>query len=413
MAVDQRRNRLHILTLCYEFPPLGGGGSKVAHGLAATLVAQGHEVDLVTTRFRGYPASEVVDGIGVERVPAWRRRADRSNALELATYILPSFWRARRRCRARSPDVIHAHFIFPDGVACWLLRWLTGSRYIITAHGSDVPGYNPDRFQLAHFLLKPLWRRVVAGADAIVCPSPWLRDLLRRQSPEANLIVIPNGFDPRRFAPSSPAGEGETSPSDEILCVSRLLERKGLQHLLHAVARLERRPRLRIVGVGPYEGALKALAAELGVEAIFHGWIDNASPQVAELFAGAGIFVLPSSTENFPVSLLEAMSAGLAIVTTANSGCEDVVGDTAILTDYADVEALARALSRLIGDAELRRSLGARARHRLLERFAWSAVAREYAAAYRRYPTRPTRTDVVDRSTTALPSNPHTPADRA
>jgi len=388
-SAEQPGRSLRILTLCYEFPPLGGGGSKVAHGLAATLVDQGHAVDLVTTRYDDYAWREAVDGISVERVRAWRRRADRSNALELATYILPCLSRALRLCRRRRPDVVHAHFIFPDGVACWLLRLLTGRRYVVTAHGSDVPGYNPDRFQLAHTLLSPLWHRVVKNADAIICPSPWLRDLLRRKSESANLVVIPNGFDPRRFASSlGPDGQpGERR--DEILCVSRLMERKGLQHLLRAVARLERQPRVRIVGVGPYEPELRALASELGIDVEFHGWIDNAAPELAELFASAGIFVLPSSTENFPVSLLEAMSAGLAIVTTANSGCEDVVGDAAMLTPYGDVEAIARALDQLVGDAALRQTLGAKARQRLMNHFAWPAVARDYVAAYQRYPCEP------------------------
>lgn len=391
MTAERPSPNLRILTLCYEFPPLGGGGSKVAHGLAASLAGQGHEVDLVTTRYADHAPRETVDGIRVERVPAWRRRADRSNALELATYVLPCFWRARRLCGDRPPDVVHAHFIFPDGVACWLLKLWSGRRYIITAHGSDVPGYNPDRFQLAHSLLGPLWRRVVANADAIICPSPWLRDLLREKSAGAKLLVIPNGFDPSRFARPAETGDGPREHSDEILCVSRLMERKGLQHLLRAVGRLKRRPKVRIVGVGAYEPELRAIAGELGLDVVFHGWVDNDDPALAELFARAGIFVLPSSTENFPVSLLEAMSAGLAIVTTAKSGCEDVVGDAAILTPYGDIEAITTALERLVDDADLRRTLGDRARQRLLDRFAWPAVTREYLRAYERYPSEPHR----------------------
>lgn len=405
MTPDDPHGRLRILTLCYEFPPLGGGGSKVAHGLAARLAEAGHDVDLVTTRYQGYAAQESVDGIAVERVRAWRRRADRSNAFELATYVLPCLWRAWQLCRSKQPDVVHAHFIFPDGIACWLLRLFTGRRYVITAHGSDVPGYNPDRFQLAHILLRPLWHRVVKGADAIVCPSPWLKDLLRRESPQAKLVVIPNGFDPSRFAaatrkPAPAGGLAEAGApfvteaagrwrSDEILCVSRLMERKGLQHLLRAMALLEDRPTVHIVGVGPYEPELRQIAAELALDVVFHGWIDNAAPELAALFARAGIFVLPSSTENFPVSLLEAMSAGLAIVTTADTGCEDVVGEAAMLVPYGDPEALAEALRRLVERPAERQALGALGRQRLLDNFAWPVVAAKYAAAYRRHPAVP------------------------
>jgi glycosyltransferase involved in cell wall biosynthesis len=392
MADEALDRKLRILTLCYEFPPLGGGGSKVAHGLAKQLVGERHTVELVTTRYAGHAGSETVDGIHVHRVPAWRRRADRTNSFELATYILPALWRSWRLNRRFQPDVVHAHFILPDGITCWLLSLLTGRRYIITAHGSDVPGYNPDRFQLAHVLLRPLWRRVIERADAVICPSPWLSELLRQQSPQSVRHVIPNGFDPARFAPAAANGPKPGPEADdrvELLCVSRLMERKGIQHLLRAVAKLERAPLVRIVGVGPYEDALRRLAADLDIEVVFHGWIDNQAPALAALFDRADIFALPSSTENFPVSLLEAMSARLAILTTADTGCQDVVGDAAMLTPYGDVDGLAAALARLMDEPDYRRSLGARGRQRLLDHFTWSVVAAQYAALYGRYATRP------------------------
>lgn len=378
------RKRLSVLTLCFEFPPLGGGGSKVARGLASMLARRGHEVDLVTTRGRGLAAHERIDGFDVWRVPAVRTRPDVSSAFELATYVLPSLYRAMRLCRARRYDVVHAHFILPDGVVAWIMRLVTGRRYIVTAHGSDVPGFNPDRFHLAHRLMGPLWRRIVRDADAIICPSPWLRQLLHRQTAQAATLVVPNGFDPERFRVDDPS-----SKTVDLLCVSRLLERKGLQHILAAAARLERPPRIHVVGDGPYAAELRAKAEALPLDVTFHGWLDNDSVELERLFRRCGIFALPSSSENFPVSLLEAMSSSMAIITTADSGCQDVVGDAALLTAYGDVDQLADALGRLVGDEKERFRLATAARRRLVDHFSWDAVARQYVDVYRTHPADP------------------------
>ena len=384
--MEREQQPLRIITLCYEFPPIGGGGSKVVRGLSSALVAEGHAVDLVTTRFGGAAAFEVVDGIQVSRVLAPRHSIDHSNLLDLIGYVLPCLWRAWRLTSRNAYDVCHAHFIFPDGVVAWVLRLLTRQRYIITAHGSDVPGYNPDRFRLAHRILRPLWRKVVKGAETIIVPSPSLRDLLRSHCQSTATTIIPNGFDPQRF-------RTELSCRDRsgVLCVSRLLERKGLQHLLSAVAGLDVPTRINVAGDGPYRAELERHAKSLSVDVVFHGWLDNDSPALAELYRTCGIFVLPSSSENFPVSLLEAMSAGMAIVTTEGTGCEDVVGDAGVLVAYGDVAGLRAALGQLTRCGATRESYGARARQRLIDRFAWPHVVQQYLAVYRRCPAFPSQ----------------------
>jgi glycosyltransferase involved in cell wall biosynthesis len=365
-----------ILVLSYEFPPLGGGGAKVVHGLVAELARMGHEIDLVTTRFRRAPLRERVGSASVYRVASLRLRGDRSNAFELACYLAWASSLLARLMRHRRFDLCHAHFAFPDGVLACVLHRVTGLPYIITVHGSDVPGYNPDRFTVLHRILRPIWRKVVVEAECVVCPSKTLSSLVRANEGRARTVVVPNGFDPGRLEPGRPKYK-------VVLAVSRLFERKGLQYLIEAFSDLDTDYELQIVGDGPYRAALEARAAARGSEIRFCGWLDNQSPELADRFERASIFVLPSEAENFPVSLLEAMAAGSAIITTSGTGCADVVGDTALLTPPRDVAALRAALQRLVEDDELRRDLGARARARVVENFTWDAVARRYAEIYR------------------------------
>ena len=162
---------MRILMMCYEFPPIGGGGAGVVRGLSAQLVRMGHEVDVVTMRYRGLPKRELVDGVDVHRVPCVRLSTSWCTMAEQATYLATVVPYAVKLARRRYYDINHTHFIFPDGLAAMSLRRIVGLPYMITSHGSDVPGFNPHRFLLAHRTLAPVWRQVVAGAEQIVCPS--------------------------------------------------------------------------------------------------------------------------------------------------------------------------------------------------------------------------------------------------
>lgn len=367
---------MKVLIICYEYPPLGGGGSRVVAGLGRALAEAGHAVTVYTSCMPGLPAEELDGAVRVRRVRTWRRRADRSNAPELLAYAFAMLGALLRERPDRAADLCHIHFLLPDGLVAWLMRRLTGLRFVVTAHGSDVPGYNPHRFRLAHRLVAPLWRRIVAAADRIVCASVALRDSIVRAAPATDPVLIPNGLDDARFDPDRPKRLA-------VLSVTRLFERKGLHHLFDAAAGLAQRVPIDIVGDGPERAALEAQAGRLGLPATFHGWLDNDDPKLRDLLESTAIFVLPSSAENFPVSLLEAMAAGMAIVTTADTGCAEVVGDTALLVPSGDVPALRAALERLIGEPALREQLGTRARRHFEQRFTWKMVAASHERLYR------------------------------
>lgn len=367
---------MKILTLCYEFPPVGGGGGRVVEGLARTLVKMGHEVDVVTMGYIGLPGFERIEGVNVYRVPSLRTRVAECSLFEAASYVigaLPTLWRL---VRTRRYDLNHTHFIFPVGLLSWMINRLTGLPYIITAHGSDVPGYNPHALQLAHWLLRPLWQMVLRRASAVAAPSEMLKTLISAQRPQTPVGVIPNGFNKDRFRTDKPRAK-------RVLLVTRMLERKGVQYLLKALQGLPMDGYdVQIVGEGPYLPDLKQLAEKINVPVQFRGWLDNASDELRDLYETSRIFVLPSEAENFPVCLLEAMAAGLAIITTEGTGCTEVVGGTAILVPVKDAAAIARALSGLIESPERGTALGQAARQRLDQQFDWSIVAERYMSLY-------------------------------
>lgn len=372
---------MRILTLSYEFPPIGGGGSGVVKGLAREHVRMGHSVDVVTMGFRGLEAEETVEGIDVHRVGCDRRSESKCTPGEALRYTLRAQRVVRELLSRRTFDLVHAHFMLPDGFIALREAVPAGLPFIITAHGSDVPGYNQKAFfKIAHPLLSVIWKAVAKKSAMIVSPSRTLAELIGMVEQSARVTVIPNGVDPDKYRP------GDKKP--QILVATRLVERKGVQYLLEAVAGARSEWTTIVVGSGEYEAQIAELNERLGRPATLLGWVSNESERFRELLEESAVYVLPSDFENFPVSLLEAMAAGCAIITTRGHGCEEVVGDCAELVTpgSTDAEACVReiraAAERLTSDPDYCAALGARARERLENEFSWSAIARRYEAFY-------------------------------
>jgi glycosyltransferase involved in cell wall biosynthesis len=369
---------MRILMTSYEFPPIGGGGAAVVAGLSRELAASGHDVDLVTMSFQDHPRTELVDGVHVYRVPCLRKAKHSCTTPEAFSYLAGAMPTIHRLLTKHRYDIGHAHFILPDGLLAWQARRYSGLPYVITAHGSDVPGYNPHRLRAAHQVVKPVWKAIVNGASRIVCPSEILEQLVLAQRPDAHkTVVIPNGLEIGPYTPRP--------LSQRVLMVTRMLERKGVQYVLEAISESPVPAEVNLVGDGPYLPELRRRAEALRSPARFWGWLDNRSPELRQIYESSGIFVLPSEAENFPIVLLEAMAAGLAIITTEGTGCAEVVGDAGLLVPVRDPRAIARALKRLVDDPELRQNLGLAARRRIEDNFTWRAVARRYVEEYQRH----------------------------
>lgn len=363
---------MKILTMSHEYPPVGGGGATFCQVASEAFVRAGHRVDVVTSKMSDLASYEERNGVFIHRVPCVRRHRYYSTAPELATQLVPAYLKARELLGRYAHDLTHCHFIVPSGAVSFRLWKRYGVPYVLTAHGSDVPGYNPDRFAVLHGLMRPFWRGIVRSAAAVTTPSEFLAELLRRQV-DVPIDVIPYGFD----APPLPEG-----PRDNvILVVTRMVERKGVQHLIEALEKMGTSWRILIAGDGPYLPTLKKLAAARNVPAEFLGFVPR--EELAVLYRTAKVFVFPSIQENFPLVLLEAMAAGCAVVTTSAPGCAEVVGDAAVKVDPGSVGQLCDALTKLLTNEQELADLGRRARERV-ELFAWPRVIPRYEAVFQR-----------------------------
>lgn len=367
---------MKILLLNYEYPPLGGGGAPVTRDMAIRLAKEGHSVDVVTMSFKGLKRYENDEGVNVYRVPSIRGNQAICRTHEMFTYVISAFFFSLRLTRKNRYDLMHTHFIFPTGPVAYLLKKITKLPLIITAHGSDVPGYNPDRFKLMHKLLKIAWIKIVKEADIITCPSEFLKKLIRENCKIA-VEVVPNGFQATEFQ--------ERPKEKKILIATRLFKRKGVQYFLEAIKDMDINWEINIAGDGPHLGALKKQAQSVKPHVNFLGFVKGKI--LKDLYETSSIYVFPSVIEDFPIVLLEAMSAGNAIITTNSSGIPEVVGDTALLVDPRDPKGIRESLEMLMNEEVLRRRYSTRAKERITK-FNWQDIVNKYNALYKKVATR-------------------------
>ncbi|MEP6646330.1 MAG: glycosyltransferase family 4 protein [Saprospiraceae bacterium] len=363
---------MRILVLTIEYPPLGGGASPMSHEINKNYLAYGHEVEVVTMSFHDLPQKEIVDGVVIHRVQCRRSQKHISYPLEHVSYLLAGRKFLNQYLKRNHFDIIHAHFIIPTGIlAIWVKRHYN-IPFIITAHGSDVPGFNPDRFNFLHKLSPRIIRSVIRYSTAIVIPSLYLGSILKKVTKGANpkVIHIPNGINTDYFIPGNKV--------NSIVSSGRLLERKGFHLLIEAVSKKEIGFTVHICGDGPLKNRLHELASKSCTNVIFHGWIDNRNALYKQLLTEATFYCLVSTNENASTSLMEAMSSGCVVITSDVSGCPETVGDTGICITPGDSNILYDTLISIINDPALQNKLSEAARQRAIDQYAWPSITARY-----------------------------------
>jgi len=368
-----------------EFPPLGGGTGTVNQAILARFAQMsGFEIDLVTSALKNsYEEESFAEKIRIYKVPVRNRNIHHSSNRELAEYFFRGWRLASGLHKQEKYDFCFAWSAVPAGAIALALRRMMGLRYMLRVCGPDIPGFE-TRYQSIHFFLAPLIRRIWRAADAVVAKSAREIEMIQAVDPAVDCLLIPNGVDVSRFKPIHPA------PDDgplKLVCVGRLIERKGQHHLVEAVKRLTDQgidTRLDLVGTGDAQRANEALVSRLGLASriCFSGYVPR--EKIVEHYAAAHVFVLPSYNEGMSVALLEAMAAGLAVVVTPTGGTSELIEPevNGLVFHWGDVDTLASHLRRLAQDRSVVRRMGQAARQRASE-FSWDRAALRYVELFR------------------------------
>jgi colanic acid/amylovoran biosynthesis glycosyltransferase len=272
-------------------------------------------------------------------------------------------------------DHVHAHFATTAAEVARDAARLSGRAFTVTAHARDI-------YHAQHARRLP---GRLAEAAGVVTVSGYNVSHLRRVAPGVPVHHVPNGVPVGRLA--------EPARADVVLCVARLVPKKGIDLLIEAVARLtDRIPalRLEIIGDGPLRRALEVAATDLGIadRTTFTGALGSGDVSLA--YGRAAMVVLPcridadGDRDGLPTVLVEALAHGVPVISTDVVGIGEVVrdGDTGLLVPPEDVDALANAIEKLWFDRTLRTELGAVGRELVADRLDPARCARQLQAVF-------------------------------
>ncbi|MEO8194646.1 MAG: N-acetyl-alpha-D-glucosaminyl L-malate synthase BshA [Gemmatimonadales bacterium] len=365
---------------CY---PTYGGSGAVATELGIALAARGHEIHFITYRqpFRlpAFLPNVFFHEVDVGRYPLF----------EYPPYDLALAVRMHEVVRKHGLDLLTCHYAIPHATSAWIAREMLRQekrdvKVITTLHGTDITivGQDPSFNQITKFSIEK--------SDRLTAVSEFLRKETYNAfgCTSCDVAVIHNFIDPEvynrdKYPPTLRAQLGGSGPV--VMHISNFRRVKRVRDVVQIFAAVHERLGgwLVMVGDGPdrpeAEDEVRRLGLEERVE--FLGKIDNVAP----LLASADLFLLPSSSESFGLSALEALASGVPVVGTAAGGLPEVVrdGETGFLCTVGDVEGMSRASLAILEDKAKWKSMSDLGAADARERFSLDQIVTRYEQLYK------------------------------
>lgn len=368
--------------------PLPGGGIEAYVESYVQELAKSPRIGritIVTRKFRGTPARERKDKIEVIRVPWTRGALFRNPSFNFNSYLA---------ARGMDFDIVHANGPVA-ALAAEKLAQEHGVPFVATPHGmaTGQPQYGAVLTRAIHALES----RAYVRADAVVFLSEGEKEKFGKNMGflPAGAVVIPTGIDIWKFSSPAVGRAGRAlrkslklGKAPTIAFTGRLLAVKGVEYLLEAMAKLkDKSVVLLVAGDGPERPKLEAKARALGLgkRVRFLGQRTD----IPAILAASQVFVLPSLSEGLPISMLEAMAAGIPCVVT-EIGLPVTNRLNALVVPPAKPEPLARAIDEVLASKQLAKKL-VKGGSRFAERFEWKGVCERYVKIFEKVSTRPKR----------------------
>jgi phosphatidyl-myo-inositol dimannoside synthase len=372
-----------VLLVTNDFPPRRGGIQSYLHELVGHLVGAGtHELTVYAPKWKGsddFDDEARESGYSVVRHPG--------------TLMLPVpsvSTRMRRLIERNDIDTVWFGAAAPLALMAPLARDAGAGRVIASTHGHEV-GWS--MLPLARTAL----RRIGTGTDVVTYVSRYTRGRFASAfGAEAALEHVPPGVDVERFVPDEVArakmrARYRLGERPVVVCVSRLVPRKGQDMLIRAMPSIRQRvpgAALVIVGGGPYSSTLRRLAHSFGVaqHVVFTDGVPG--DELPAHHAMADVFAMPCRTrgagldvEGFGIVFLEASAAGVPVVAGRSGGAPETVldGETGLVVDGWDVGAIAASVSDLLADRDRAARMGTAGRQWVVDNWQWRTQATRLA----------------------------------
>lgn len=361
---------MKIAILTPLFPPKHLAGLEIAAYNIAKHLAEKHEVHVITTFDKGLLKESVEEDFYIHRV-----KTSKIPILRTISYYIKSFFAVKKI----NPDIVHVQTVFL-ALSGLLIKKFLHKPYVVYGRGSDV--YLPWRFK------NLISKSILKNADAVIV----LTEDMKREIQKIwnrNVFVVPNGINLERFENLSKKdlrSKIEIKEEKVIMFVGSLRPVKGVKYLIEAMkitADKNKNMRLFIVGDGEERKYLENLVRNLNIEryVTFVGKVPN--EKVPEYMAASDVFVLPSLSEGFPVTVVEAMASGLPIVATNIRGLPEIIknGENGFLVKPESPIEIAEKVLLLLEDDELRERISRNNKGKAKE-YSWEAIIGKLERVY-------------------------------
>lgn len=348
---------MRVAIVVKEFPPDSIGGLQTQTKRMASAIEESDtetEIVVFTKRYQDHDDSDLP--YEVVRIPQVGISPFISDLTFLTLCFFALVWRSRKI------DCMQCMTIYPIGFLGLMINRVTGVPYFAWIRGNDF-------YQMRHVWWKRWMIRRVLSDTRVLVQSEEIEDDVREFFPQldADIGVLGNGVTvPEERSPLD---------SNRVLFVGRLAPKKGVQHLIEAVADVSSDAELWIVGDGRKREELERLASERNIDATFIGQVNPS--ETDRFYYQASVFVLPSTEgEGMPNAVLEAMSYGVPVITTRSGGLPTLIteGQNGYLVPMRDPKSIAERVDNLLDDSSLRHNIGTNGREYVIENHSWNAL---------------------------------------
>ena len=363
---------------CY---PTYGGSGAVATELGIALAARGHEIHFITYR-QPFRLPEFLPNVYFHEVDVGRYPL-----FEYPPYDLALAVRMHEVVLMHGLDLLHCHYALPHATSAWIAREMLRAqkrdvKVITTLHGTDITivGQDPSFNAITKFSIE--------RSDRLTAVSEYLRQETYNAfgCTACDVGVIHNFIDPTIYnrAAHPPLLRQQLGPGPIVMHISNFRRVKRVRDVVGIFAAINKQlpSWLVMVGDGPDRADAEDECRRLGLDERVHflGKIDNVAP----LLASADLFLLPSTSESFGLSALEALASGVPVVGSAAGGMPEVVrdGETGFLCGVGDIRAMAEAGLGILSDKDKWKTMSERGAADARARFSLDAIVSKYEHLY-------------------------------
>ncbi|MGD0110286.1 MAG: glycosyltransferase family 4 protein [Armatimonadota bacterium] len=388
--------RTRVLMLSWEFPPrIVGGIARHVDEISRALARNGVDVDVLTAHHPGAPSFEVIAaGAGCVRV--MRAAANPVNPIDFISDIHQLNFLLLERLLAEGGaeyDLLHAH----DWLVAFAARTLKHGRHIPlvgTIHATEAGRNRGIHNPMQSYIHSQEWLLTYDAWRVICCSDAMASEVFESlQTPLDKVRVVPNGVDPSRLRCTDTADQLAAfrrrwaAPEERIiLFVGRLVREKGVEVLVDSMPEVvATHPEAKfIVAGGGYADHLRARAGSLGLghKVVFTGFVPEVD--LPRSYAVADVAVFPSLYEPFGIVELEAMAAGVPVITSDVGGFREVVrhGETGLHTWANNPRSLAWGINEVLSNLTLAARLRREGLKAVRTRYNWDGIARATISVY-------------------------------